>query len=298
MSIKVRRIFSFQETRFRDFAARYLAYSETNKAPATYRRHDLNNMRPLTAFFGGMKLRAVTPVLVEKYKRERLACVAPATVNRELATLRHMYTKAAEWGYVRVHPLKGVTQLKEPPGRVRYLREEEIGRLLGCCAAHVLPIVVAALHTGMRKGELLGLRWERVDLERRRITVLHSKNNEVRSVPVNRTLYGVLEELGRKGRSGHVFRGPDGKALGDIKKGFAGAVRRAGIEDFRFHDLRHTFASYMVMSGVDLRTVQQVLGHTELKTTLRYSHLSTRHVQESVEKLDGVMGRRGDGVME
>lgn len=286
---KVKSFFSFQKTRFRDFAERYLAFSKTNKAPATYHRHDLNNMRPLLEYFGGKSLSAITSLLVERYKDERVKRVAPATVNRELATLRHMYTKAVEWGYVRGNPLKGVKRLKEPPGRVRYLREEEIGRLLRCCAGHIHPIVLAALHTGMRKGELLGLRWERVDLVRRRITVVHSKNNEVRAVPLNQTLYRLLEELGRKGKSGHVFRGPDGKALGDIKKGFAGAVRRAGIEDFRFHDLRHTFASYLVMSGVDLRTVQQVLGHTEIKTTMRYSHLSTRHVLESLERLDGIM---------
>jgi len=249
-------------------------------------------MGHLVRAFGERKLGALRAMDVEGYKAKRLVRVSPATVNRELATLRHMYRKAVEWEYVKASPMANVRQFKEPPGRVRYLTTDEIKRLLCQCAAHIRPIMVMALNTGMRKGEILKLRWRDVDLENRRIIVVNSKNNETRMIPINQTLFEVFGRLkdgkGAGSRSGFVFTGEDGRPLGDIKKGFTAAVRRAGIEDFRFHDLRHTFASYLVMSGVDLRTVQQVLGHTELKMTLRYAHLSSGHVLKSLERLDEV----------
>jgi len=286
------KIIGRKKVTFSKYAELYLEYSRTNKAPATYRRHDRNNMRNLGRAFGKRRLGRITPLMIEAYKAERLTRVSPATVNRELATLRHMFRKAVEWGYVKASPVVGVGGLKEPPGRVRYLRLEEIERLLFQCATHIRPIVIAALNTGMRKGEILGLRWRDVDLADRRIVVVNSKNNETRMIPVNQTLFWVLDDL-RKGNKGggwseFVFNDWAGRPLGDIKKGFAGAVRRAGIVDFRFHDLRHTFASHLVMSGVDLRTVQQVLGHTEIKMTLRYAHLSSGHVLKSLERLDKV----------
>ena len=233
-----------KKTAFKEFAALYLEYSRTNKAPATYRRHDLNNMRKLERAFGEKRLGAVTAIMVEAYKAERLTWVSPATVNRELATLRHMFRKAVEWDYLTESPMASVSGLKEPPGRVRYLAAPEIVRLLSQCAAHIRPIVIAALNTGMRKGEILRLRWRDVDLESRRIVVVNAKNNETRMIPVNATLFEVLKDLreGAVGKrlSGFVFTGKDGQPLGDIKTGFMAAVRRAGIEDFRFHDLRHT----------------------------------------------------------
>ncbi len=286
------KIIGRKKVAFLIYAEIYLEYSRTNKAPATYWRHDRNNMGNLGRTFGKRRLGDITPLMIEAYKTERLTRVSPATVNRELATLRHMFRKAVEWGYVKASPMTGVGGLKEPPGRVRYLRTEEIERLLFQCAMHIRPIVIAALNTGMRKGEILRLRWRDVDLENRRIVVVNAKNNETRMIPVNQTLFGVLDDLwnGNKGksRSEFVFTDWAGRPLGDVKKGFVAAVRRAGIADFRFHDLRHTFASHLVMSGVDLRTVQQVLGHTEIKMTLRYAHLSSGHVLKSLERLDKV----------
>jgi len=279
-------IFDEKKIPFEEYTKQYLAYSKANKAWSTYQRRDRFSIDNLISFFKGKYLFEITPEMIEKYKATRLEKVTPASVNRELACLKHMYTKAIEWGYVKSNPAKGVKLLKEPPGRLRYLRPEEVEKLLKACVGHIRPIVVTALNTGMRKGELLNLRWADVDLENRKITVINSKNNESRVIPANQTLYQELLALSEKAKGEYVFSDKDGHPFGDIKKGFSSALKRARIENFRFHDLRHTFGSHLVMQGVDLKTVQQVMGHKDIKMTMRYSHLSPEYVQEAMERLD------------
>jgi len=140
----------------------------------------------------------------------------------------------------------------------------------------------------MRKGEILALRWADVDMANRKITVKKAKNNEIRVIPINRTLYGELAALAEKPVGAYVFCNADGEPFGDIKTGFLTALKRAKIEDFRFLDLRHTFGSHLVMQRIDLKTVQQVMGHKEITTTMRYSHLSPEYVQEAIGRLDSV----------
>lgn len=273
---------------FEEFGQQYLAYSKANKAWSTYNRRDRFSVAELNSFFGGRYLFDITPQLLEKYKADRLEKVSPATVNRELACLKHMYTKAIEWGCLKTNPVKTVKLLKEPPGRLRYLRAEEVEVLVKSCHGYLRSIVMTALNTGMRRGEILALRWKDVDLENRKITVRNTKNNETRVIPVNKTLYEELLNLSKESGSEYVFSNGEGRPFGDIKKGFSSALKRAGIEDFRFHDLRHTFGSHLVMQGVDLKTVQQLMGHKVIKMTMRYSHLSPEYVQEAIERLDKV----------
>lgn len=273
---------------FADFAQEYLEYSKTNKSSSMARNEAIHINQQFIPALGQRYLFEITPQMIEKFKATRLEDVTPATVNRGLACIKHMYTKAIEWGYVKTNPAKGVRFLKEPPGRLRYLEPLEVEVLLKACAAHIHPIVVTALNTGMRKGEILNLKWGAIDLNNRRITVTNSKNNEARVIPINGTLYQELSKLPRKSKSEYVFANGKDRPLGDIKKSFATALKRAGIQDFRFHDLRHTFGSQLVMQGVDLRTVQQIMGHKEIKMTMRYSHLSPGHVQEAVGKLDSL----------
>ena len=279
-------IYDEKKIPFNEYAKQYLDYSKANKAWTTYNRHDRFNVARLVSFFKDKYLFEITPQMIEKYKAMRLAEVSPATVNRELANLKNMYTKAIEWGYVKSNPAKGVKLLKEPPGRLRYLKPEEVARLLDACSDHIKPVVVTALNTGMRKAEILNLRWKEVDLENRKITVINAKNNESRVIPINQTLYKELSALSKKAKGEYIFSSRDGRPYGSIKKAFTTALKRAKIDEFRFHDLRHTFGSHLVMQGVDLRTVQQVMGHKDIKMTMRYSHLSPEHVQEAMEKLD------------
>ena len=281
-------IFDEKKIPFEEYARQYLDYSKANKAWSTYQRRDRHSVANLNSFFKGKYLFEITPEMIEKYKAARLEKVTPASVNRELACLKHMYTKAIEWGHVKLNPAKGVKRLKEPPGRLRYLNPEEAGLLLKACCNHVKPIVVTALNTGMRKSEILNLRWRQVDLKNRKITVINAKNNEARVIPINQTLYQELMALSRSPNGEYVFSVRDGRPLKDIKTGFLSALAKAGIRDFRFHDLRHTFGSHLVMQGVDLRTIQQVMGHKDIKMTMRYSHLSPEYVQGAMERLDNV----------
>ena len=272
---------------FDKYAEQYLNYSKANKAWSSYRR-DRFSINKLASFFKGKYLFEITSQMIEKYKATRLEKVAPATVNRELACLKHMFTKAIDWGFVKANPAKGVKRLKEPPGRLRYLKTEEVEALLRACSDNIRPIVVIALNTGMRKSEILNLKWSDVDLKNLKITVINAKNNESRMIPINQTLYQELLELSQKANGEYVFSNRDGRPFKDIKKGFSSALKRAGIKDFRFHDLRHTFGSHLVMQGVGLRTVQQLMGHKEIRMTMRYSHLSPEYVQKAVESLDNL----------
>ena len=125
-------------------------------------------------------------------------------------------------------------------------------------------------------------------LENRKFTVRNAKNNETRVIPINQTLYQELLNLSESSDGEYVFTNGDDRPFGDIKKGFSATLKRTGIEDFHFHDLRHTFGSHLVMQGVDLKTVQQAMGHKDIKMTMRYSHLSPEYVQEAIDRLDNV----------
>jgi integrase len=161
--------------------------------------------------------------------------------------------------------------------------------LLACCSPSLTPIVLTALHTGFRTSELLSLTWADVDFRRRAITVRagYAKNGESRSVPMNNRLRTALK-LARISRAedGPVFCTPQGAPYRNFRTAFERAVHKAGIVDFTFHDLRHTFASRLVMAGVDLPTVQALLGHKTIAMTLRYTHLSSDHKQRAVGKLE------------
>jgi len=288
-------IYQEKKIPFDEYVKKYLVFSKANKAKSSHRRDEVSTDH-LISFLKGRYIFEITPRLIEKYKISRLEKVGPATVNRELACLKHMYSKAIEWGYIKENPAKGVKLLKEPPGRLRYLSPEEVNSLLDSCLDHLRPIVLTAVNTGMRRSEILNLRWADVDLSNRKITVVNTKNNESRVIPINQTLCEEFLELIKQVKGEYVFSDKDGRPYGDIKKSFVSALKEAKIKDFRFHDLRHTFGSHLVMQGVDLRTVQQILGHKDIKMTMRYAHLSPEYVQKAVEKLDSLWtlyGHRG-----
>ena len=152
------------------------------------------------------------------------------------------------------------------------------------CQDHLKGIVIVALNTGMRKAEILGLKWRDVDIKRNILYLRETKNGEKREVPINEQVKTVLINTLRNSKSEYVFN-YNGKRIIDIKRSYSTAVKNSGIKDFTFHDLRHTFASHLVMNGVDLNTVRELLGHKTLQMTLRYSHLSASHKHKAVEGL-------------
>jgi len=200
-----------------------------------------------------------------------------------------MLNKAVTWGALKDSPLKGMKGLKEAPGRLRYLAPEETAKLLTACHTplYLRPIVELAMHTGMRRSEILALRWSQVDVRRRTITLSHTKNNERRVIPINDTVAAVLKSWPRAVGTDEVFPGLNGPM---VTRAFWRACRKAGVSNLRLHDLRHTFASYLAMGGYNLRTIQQLLGHKDLRMTSRYSHLSADHLQQAVKSLDGAFG--------
>lgn len=218
--------------------------------------------------------------------------LTPAACNKYVNILKASMTKACDWGHISEQRLKSIRRVKNLRGetkRLRYLTEDEIKRLLSCCDRHIYPIVFVALHTGMRKGEILNLRWSQVDLKNDLILLEKTKNGERREIPMSQPLKSLFLRLraSRSPDTDYVFVNPEtGKPYRrDLKRSFASACRRAGIHDFHFHDLRHTFASHLVMSGVDLTTVKELLGHKDIKMTLRYAHLAPAHKKQAVDLL-------------
>ncbi|MHC4357711.1 MAG: tyrosine-type recombinase/integrase [Planctomycetota bacterium] len=278
---------------FRELAEEYQAWSE-GRYPHQSRKDRNCKVRQLVERFGDLPLEAFNIKLVEEFQSERLQINKPASVNRILAVLKHMFTKAVDWKMVRSSVREGlgkVKQLKEPPGRTRYLTEDEYYRLLDACAPHLKPIVILAVHTGMRMGEILGLEWSMIDFQNDNIVLYKTKNGKRRDVPINETVRATLEELPHGPDSRFVFANRKGDPYKSVNTSFPKALERAGIADATFHDLRHTAGSWMRMDGADLADIREVLGHSRMEMTLRYSHLGPSHKKRAVQKLDKRLGR-------
>ncbi len=209
---------------------------------------------------------------------------SPSTVVRYLAVLSHALTVAVkEWEWLDDTPMRKVSKPQEPRGRVRYLDDDERMRLLEACKegsnSYIYIIVVLALSTGMRQGEILNLTWKDVDLEKQRIILQETKNGERRTVPLSGHVLDLLRDLFEKRRTDTflLFPGQDSKKPIDIRFAWEKALEDAMIPDFRFHDLRHTFASYLAMRKATLTELKSLLGHKSASMTARYSHLSETH---------------------
>lgn len=275
-----------KKIRFEEFAEEYLnLHAKPNKKSW---KADYYNLKGLERLFKGKYLYTIAVEDIEKFKSERSKEVAPATVNRELATLKTLLNKAVAWDKVHENVAKSIKFLKEPKGRLRFLESEEIVKLLSNCNKRLRPIVVLALNTGMRRGEILGLKWRNIDIKRNIITLLETKNGERREVHINEQVKTSLIRVRKHPYSPYIFCNKDGKPYHDIRKSFFTALRKSGINSFHFHDLRHTFASHLVMSGVDINTVRELLGHKDIRMTLRYSHLSPSHKKRAVD----ILGRK------
>ena len=278
-----------EKIKFEEFSDTFInIWSKPNKRSW---KCDISNLKALSPFFKGKYLYEITTEKIEEFKAERSKTVAPATVNRELATLGTMLNKAVAWGKLEKSPAQNVKFLREPKGRLRYLEIAEIQRLIINCSDKLRPIVILALNTGMRRGEILGLKWkDNIDFQREIIRITDTKNGEVKTLPMNATVKQTLMKISRNPNSPFVFCGKDGQPYHDIRKSFFTALKEADIMDFRFHDLRHTYASQLVMSGIDINTTRELLGHKDLRMTLRYAHLSPDHKKRATDLLGQRLG--------
>lgn len=259
--------------------------------------------------FGSLPLKSFTLDLLERYQAKiLLGRVSETTANRKIAVLKHMFTKAEDWNMVSESVSKVVHKVKMfklDNTRVRFLSDSEIRELYEACdyvkvlksgkvgknkQAHLKPIIAFALNTGCRREEILSLKWEQVDLKHGFVNLIKTKNAEKRSIKINDVLHETLSGLVRRIDSPWVFHNPEtGKRYREVTHSFKTACKRAGILDFHFHDLRHTFASHLVMGGVDLTTVSHLMGHKSLTMTLRYAHLAPDHVSNAVNVLNAKM---------
>ncbi len=282
-----------EKIRFEDFAKTFLEiHSKPNKKPSSLER-DENLIKKLGLTFNGYYLYSITSMMIEEYKTKRLEeKKAPATVNRELACLKCIFNKAIEWGKATDNPVRKVKLLRENNERIRYLEKEEIKTLIGNCSGYLKGAVIVALNTGMRRGEILNLKWKDIDINRNIIYLSDTKNGEGREVPMNDYVKRTLIAIRKHPDSPYIFCNGKGSPFYNLRKSFGDALTASKIKDFKFHDLRHTFASQLVMHGVDLKTVQELLGHKSFEMTLRYSHLSATHKQRAVD----ILGERMDTI--
>jgi len=278
-----------QKVRFDDFAHEFyenyckINHRSPNKASGSA-------IKVLVPYFGGRFLHEITPQLIEQFKRDRLKDVCPSTVNRALSCLKSLFNRAIEWDkYDGENPVKKVKLFPENNQRTRFLEKEQIAGLIAACDSRLRPIVIVAVNTGMRKSELLNLRWSDIDFERGVIYLLRTKNNEKREIPMNEAVKTAFISVRKDPICPYIFHTKNGEPFLEIRKLFAKALMKAGITNFRYHDLRHTFASQLAMSQVDMNTIRELLGHKSLRMTLRYSHLSLDHKKRAVEVLDRKM---------
>lgn len=254
------------------------------------------------AYLGPRLLGEVTGADIESWRQLRMKrppLPKPATLNRHVAFLKRVYNVAIEHDLCERNPATRVKLLREENTRIRYLTDIEEKRL----RAELEPdglwhYVAVALHTGLRQAEQMSLRWEYVDLNLNVLRIPRSKTGEPRAVELNAVAFEALRALPSRNRSEWVYPAPAGPKRGktarvkpehltwpSIRVAFETAVKSAKIPNFRWHDLRHTFASRLVMRGVDLRTVMDLMGHRTLSMVQRYAHLTPDHRQNAVSKL-------------
>jgi integrase len=274
------------EDSFEEVARQYLSHRKPRLSSANYERECGIIEDHLKPFFAG-KLAAIKRATIARYMTARCAAVSNATVVKELNVLKHLLKLAVEeWEYIPVNPATGVKAPKPAPGRVRYLQPTELRAAIEAAPEWLKPVIALAAATGMRRSEILRLRWLDVDLRNSRVLLAQTKNGEGRIVYLNRLAVAALESLNVSERTK-----PTDLLFAKLKPewvsvAFLRLCRTLAISDFRFHDLRHTAASWLRMKGADIHTVAQLLGHKDLRMAARYQHLSPEFLSDAVNRLD------------
>jgi integrase len=273
---------------------RYLQY-KADKGKRSIKEDRRIVRKRLVPYFGAeTPIADITEAKIAGYEVKRVGEVSIFTTCNELSILKALLRLARRWGYITQVP--DIELPKKPDNRERYLSQEEIDRLLPICGKsknpYLLTVVIVALNTGMRKEEILSLTWERINFSTATITLYQTKSGKARGVPLNGDLERALLALepNASQRHGLLFKKKaDGsKKWGQIRTAWETALGRAGITNFRFHDTRHTFSSWFVMRGGSIQELKEILGHSDLKMTLRYAHLSTQHLRASMGRMEGL----------
>lgn len=281
-----------QEITFREMAEKYLKeHSRRNKTPKSYRR-DIELAAHLNQFFSDTVLTEITPRKIAEYKvMRRNEGAAPRTINYELSFISHAFNLAIrEWEWLNDNPVSRVSREKVVDTRERWLTFEEEERLLKASPGWLSELVIFSVETGLRQSEVLNLRWPHVDLFRKTITILEQKNRGKDTLPLSERAFEVLKARAkvRRIKNDLVFYNQNGGVIDarDLLRSFYSAVKKAGLEPLRWHDLRHTFATRLVQAGVDLYTVQKLGRWKEIKMVERYAHHYPESLRRGVEILE------------
>jgi site-specific recombinase XerD len=279
-----------EDKTFREMMEKFLDEHASKKI--SYKSYQ-SYVRSLNPFLGDYTLTDITPKIINEYKLKRRSDgVKPGSINRELAILKKALNLALkEWEWIKENPASKVSMEQENNKRDRWLTDDEEKRLLEACSPWLRELVIFALNTGMRLSEILTLTWKGVDLFRKTITVFKSKNKEMRTIPMNQTIFEMLKGRAKVKsiKTDLVFYNKNHTETDKcyVSLSFHYTTRKAKVEDFRFHDLRHTFATRLVQSGKDLYKIQRLLGHKMPLMTQRYAHHYPESLREAVEVLDG-----------
>lgn len=253
--------------------------------------------KSLKTFFEGKRLDEINPQLIERFKnieREKTSKrgnpQSPSSVNRKLELLSRILSMAVDYGMIHSNPCQRVRKFQLDNRRERYLSVDEESRLMGVLfgrKAYLKPIIILALNTGMRRGEILNLEWWQIDFSTNRLIVTKTKSGKPRHIPMNQVVRETLIELKETTGTEYVFesRRNPGHPIQDPKKSFNGALKDAGIENFRFHDLRHTAGTRLAEAGADAFTIKDILGHASIQTSAIYVHATDEGKRRAISAL-------------
>lgn len=267
-----------EENKIYSFAFLMKKYVEVSEANNKSVREAKIYSKYLNEYFGKSKdISKIKPSDLEKFKTYMLKKGrTKATINRYLSAIKRAYNIMISDDLISYNPVNKIKKLDEDNRRYRYLTRKEWEELKKHLPPLTLKIVIYALQTGFRKGNVLQSRWEQVDFNLRTVELLkqNNKGKKVIKIPMTDILYDLLQSLNPQ-KEGYIFINPDtGKPFTDIRKSFDTALKKAGIEDFHFHDLRRTVGTWLLSGGVDIRTVQNILAHSDVSTTERYLSLT------------------------
>ena len=267
-----------------ELGERYIEYAKLHKR--SWKR-DVQMLGNLQAFFGPSKLRDITPLRIEQYQRERVNDVRPATSNREMALLKHMFNIAERWGqHQGANPVRFVKFLPEDNLRFETLSEDQERTLLLASPPCLRDMIRFAINTGLRTSDIFNLQWMEVDIEQKRLKKIVKKSERPLSLPLNDTAFEIVETRRAVRQGPYVFYNPmTGGTFKDVRGALAAAVKRAGLEKVTWHMFRHTFASRLTRDGVDIVTVKELLGHSNITTTMRYAHSNDDAKRRAVQRL-------------
>jgi integrase len=284
---------------FETAVEKYLEWYGANRGAYTYKKYAVPASKALKTSFDGKRLSQITPYSIERHKLDRKRgpdtenqdrkAVTDTTINHDLTFLRSMFNACIKWKYAKVNPMGKVSLFDIDDGRTRVLSQDQAEKLLLACGPDLRVLVLAALHTGFRKSELQSLRWQNFDMLKNTVTVesRYTKNGEARTVPLSNDLATALNTVlqKREPRPDDFVFLHEGHQWKAWRRSFRSALKAAGISDFRWHDLRHCFGTWLAMNDVNNKAHMELMGHKDPKMTLRYTHISDEYKKRAVAKL-------------